>query len=91
VRLWAKGGGVMLGYTTAKEAKAHSCTHHGSYYGIPLWMGDIDSEAPLVFAKWAPLDHLITVFSYVEGLLFPIVHGPDAQPMFMFKVEGQIK
>lgn len=81
----------MLGYTTATEAKALGCTHYGSYYGIPLWMGAIDSDAPLAFAKWAPLDYLIQPFSIIEGLLFPLVHGPDAQPMFMFKVKGEIK
>lgn len=81
----------MLGYMTEREAANHGLTHHGSYYGIPLWMGDIDSEAPLMFAKWAPLDFMIEVFSLVEGLLFPLVHGPDAQPMFMFRVKGEIK
>ena len=82
---------MTLGYTPAAEAKALGCTHHGSYYGIPTWMGDIDSEAPLVFAKWAPLDYLILLASIIEGLLFPLVHGPDAQPMFMFKVKGLIE
>lgn len=81
----------MLGYTTALEAKALGCTHYGSYYGIPIWLGDIDGEAPLAFAKWAPLDYLILPFSVIEGLLFPLVHGPDAPPMFMFKVKGEIK
>lgn len=81
----------MLGYTTALEAIALGCTHHGSYYGIPIWLGDIDGEAPLAFAKWAPLDLLIPVFSCIEGLLFPLVHGADAQPMFMFKVKGEIE
>lgn len=81
----------MIGYTTAKMAKGLGCTHHGSYYGIPIWMGDIDSEAPLVFAKWAPLDLLMLAFSWIEGLLFPLVHGPEAQPMFMFKVGSEIE
>lgn len=81
----------MLGYTTAIEAKRIGCSHYGSYYGIPIWMGDIDSQAPLAFAKWAPLDYLIPVFSVIEGFLFPLVHGPDAHPMFMFKVLGEIE
>lgn len=83
----------MLGYTTTNVAKQMGCTHYGSYYGIPIWMGDIDREAPLVFAKWAPLDYLIPAFSIIEGLLFPLVHGPHEQPMFMFmfKVKGEIQ
>ncbi|NNN24367.1 hypothetical protein [Pseudomonas nitroreducens] len=82
---------VLLGYTTAHEAKALGCTHHGSYYGIPIWMGDVDSEAPLAFAKWAPLDLLIPVAACIEGLLFPLVHGTDAEPAFMFKVKEPIE
>lgn len=81
----------MIGYTTQAEAIAAGCTHHGSYYGIPLWMGDIDSEAPLVFAKWAPLDCLIGVFAMVEYLLAPLVYGPGADPGFRFKLLGEIK
>lgn len=80
----------MLGYMTEKEALKAGMTHHGSYYGIPLWMGEIDSDAPFVFAKWAPLDLLIGLFSMIEGLIFPLVHGPDAEPMFMFKLKGKI-
>ncbi|WP_417786744.1 hypothetical protein [Stutzerimonas xanthomarina] len=75
----------MLGYMKAAQAKDYGLSHHGSYYGIPLWMGDIDSEAPLVFAKWAPLDFIIPIFSMIEGLLWPIIHG-DSEPMFMFRV-----
>lgn len=81
----------MLGYTTKREAIQCGCTHYGSYYGIPIWMGDVDSEAPLVFAKWAPLDFLIFPFSIIEGLLHPLVHGRDSEPMFMFKVLGEIE
>jgi hypothetical protein len=81
----------MLGYMTEREASQVGVTHHGSYYGIPLWMGDVDSEAPLVFAKWAPLDILIGLASVVEGLLFPLIHGADAEPVFMFKLKGKIR
>jgi len=81
----------MLGYTTKSEAIEAGCTHYGSYYGIPVWMGEVDSEAPLVFAKWAPLDLLILPVSIVEGLLFLLVHGREAEPVFMFKLLGKIE
>jgi hypothetical protein len=29
---------ALLGYMTAAEAKGHGFTHHGSYYGMPLWL-----------------------------------------------------
>lgn len=81
----------MIGYTSAKMAKALGCTHHGSYYGIPIWLGDLDSEAPLAFAKWEPLELLIELASYIEALLFPIAHGPEARPMFRLKVKDEIE
>lgn len=80
----------MLGYTTKQEAANLGCTHHGSYFGIPTWMGDIDSEAPLVFAKWAPLEWAIEAASYIQMALWPLIHGSDSEPMFMFKVKGII-
>lgn len=81
----------MLGYMTAAKAKAAGFTHHASYYGIPVWMGDVDSEGPVVAAKWAPLDYLMELFCCVEGLLFQIVHGADAEPCFMFKLGKEIE
>lgn len=81
----------MLGYMTATAAKAAGYTNHGSYYGIPTWMGDIDTGCPLVAAKWAPLDFLMMAASVIEGLLFPLVHGADAEPVFALKVGQGIK
>lgn len=34
----------MLGWMTEKQAKQNGFTHHGSYYGIPLWMSDDDQQ-----------------------------------------------
>lgn len=81
----------MIGYLTAARAKAEGFTHHASYYGIPCWIGDPDSDGPLVAAKWAPLEPAMSLFHVIEGLLWPLVHGPDAPPMFMFKVKGKIQ
>lgn len=78
----------ILGYTTASEAKSIGCTHHASYYGIPLWMGDVDSDAPLAFAKWLPLDYLMPVFSYIEGICNCLLGN---EPTFMFKIGREIE
>ena len=45
----------MLGYMTERQAKANSFTHHGSYYGIPVWIGDPHGEFR-VATKWAPFE-----------------------------------
>lgn len=80
-----------LGIMTKAEAKALGFTHHGSYYGIPLWMGDVHSEGPSVAVMWAPLDFVMDLFMHIEGFMFPLIHGADAEPMFMFKVAGELK
>jgi len=80
-----------LGIITAAEAKAQGFTHHGSYYGIPLWMGDVESDGPSVAVKWVALDYVMDLFMVIEGFMFPLVHGADAEPMFMFKIAGELK
>lgn len=79
----------MLGYLTAKQAKKEGFTHHGSYYGIPVWMSD-DPEAPMICTKWAPLELAMTIGHYIEGLLWPLLH-PDEEPLFMLKMGAPIE
>lgn len=75
----------MLGYMTKKDAISHGFTNHGSYYGVPLWMSD-DADCPMVAAKWAPMELVITLFHYIEGLAFYLNYGEEAEPCFMFKM-----
>lgn len=79
----------MLGYVTEKTALACGMTHHGSYYGIPLWI-DLNDPEFCICAKWVPLDYLIPVFSYFESTIRPFVF-PDDPPVFQFKVGAEIK
>lgn len=78
----------MLGYMTEKEAKEYGFTHHGSYYGIPLWMGDFESEAPMIATKWSPLEHVMTIFHFIEGACHAIL---GTEPSFMFVVKDEIE
>ncbi|EKF6774375.1 hypothetical protein OZ393_005338 [Pseudomonas aeruginosa] len=77
----------MLGFTTKAEAQKIGASHHGSYYGIPMWMGDVDSDCPLVFTKWAPFEFVVDLFSYIEGLVNSML---GQEPTFMFKVGRRI-
>lgn len=81
----------LLGFITKAQAKSEGYSHHASYYGIPLWMGDIESDGPIVCVKWRPLDCVMDLFMYIEAFLFPLVHGADTEPMFMFKIHGELK
>jgi len=75
----------MLGYMTKKTALGHGFTHHGSYYGIPIWIGNFDSECPVVSAKAVWLDPVMDLFSYVESVVRSVAY-PDREPSFCFRV-----
>lgn len=76
----------MLGYMTAREAKRQGFTHHGKYYGIPVWIGDPHGHC-MVATKWAPLEPLMTLWHHVEGLIH-FMRGTE--PSFMFLVGREI-
>ena len=75
----------MMGYMTAKEAKARGFTNHGKYFGLPIWIGDVASDAPIVAAKFAPLEFLLDAWPYINGFLQGLFF-PDDEPMFRFLV-----
>lgn len=79
----------MLGYMTQDEALSHGLTHHGRYYGIPIWIGDPYGEFRIA-VKWVPLDPLLTLFTYIEAALNQIWY-PDREGTFMFFVGKEIK
>jgi hypothetical protein len=74
----------MLGYMTAKEALASGFTHHGKYFGIPVWVGN-PGEEMLVAAKWAPMEYLMTAFHHIEGFMRSVLF-PEDEPMFQFLI-----
>lgn len=75
-------------YLSAKEAAEYGFTHHASYYGIPCWWGGPD-ECPMICAKWAPLEYVMTLFHSIEGLCHFLMGNED--PTFMFKVGKAIE
>jgi len=79
----------MLGYMTKSEAVKAGMTHHGSYYGIPVW---IAPERPdcLCCAKWRPFDYLMILFHYIEGFMRSVLF-PDDYPMFQFTIKKPIE
>lgn len=79
----------ILGYMTATEARAEGFTHHGSYYGIPLWIGQVDGEAPLVATKHIAMEPVMSLFHILEGLVRAVC-WPDEEPGFLFKVGKEI-
>lgn len=78
----------FFGYMTEREAKGHGFTHHGKYFGIPIWISP-SGEAPMVATKWAPMEHVMTLFHVVEGLVAALFY-PDVEPCFQFAVGEKI-
>lgn len=78
----------MFGYMTAKQAKAEGFTHHGSYLGIPIWIGDID-RIPIVATKWEPMELTMTVFQHIDQTLRRIF-WPHAEAGFLFQIHKPI-
>lgn len=81
---------TVLGYVTKAEAKRLGMTHHGRYFFIPVWMADVESDAPQVLEKFLPLGRCMEAIHVVEGLLHSLF-WPDAEPVFQFHVLGEIK
>lgn len=76
----------LFGYTTEKEAAEEGFTHHGSYYGIPLWMTEPkhDLDAPMVETKFTWMEPLMDVAHFIEGFL-SYVSGREHLFMFLLK------
>lgn len=81
----------LPGYMTAEEALAQGFTHHGKYFGIPVWIGHPEDTAGgmLVATKWAPMEYAMSVAHVVEGLLRGMFY-PDEEPSFQFLVGARI-
>lgn len=79
----------MLGFMAEKTALASGYTHHGRMFGIPVWLGDLDTECPSVAGKHIVLDALLAVADVLFGLFvfvtqmddpaYPILVGPHIQ------------
>lgn len=76
------------GYITEKEASAEGFTHHGRYFGIPVWIAP-DNQDFTVAAKWAPLEYVMTAVLHLERFVRPIIF-PDDEPCFQFSVLKEI-
>lgn len=75
------------GHMTADEALKRGFTHHGKYYGIPVWLAPDDPDFPVV-TKWAPLEGVMTAIGFFE-CIFRLIFGDEE--LFQFLVTGKIE
>lgn len=77
----------MLGYMSESEAKGHGFTHHGKYFGIPVWIGDPYGDC-MVATKVSWLEPVMSLAHVIEGLCHAM---RGTEPNFMFLVGREIK
>jgi hypothetical protein len=73
-----------IGYIAPAQALAKGFTHHGKYYGIPIWIAPENPDCPVV-CKWAPMELLFSAAMFIEQTLRPMMF-PDEEPVFQFGV-----
>lgn len=80
----------MLGYIGARKAVSLGFTHHGKYFGIPVWLSEDGEGGLMVSPKWAPMEYVMICFHYVEGVMASLLY-PDDEPVFRFMVGREIE
>jgi hypothetical protein len=78
----------LVGYIPAAQALAQGFTHHGKYFGLPIWL--TAEEGPAIACKWAPLEHLLPVVMWIEGTLRELFF-PEREPAFQILQGPAIK
>lgn len=73
----------MLGYMTKAEARRHGFTHHGKYYGLPLYIAP--EKGFMVATKISWLEPVMTVFHHIEATVRATAF-PDREPTFVFQL-----
>lgn len=82
---------MMLGYTNAEKAQSMGFSHHASFYGIPIWIGELHTDQPIVMVKWSPMNLLMDLFELIEIISFGLVPRHDQEEDFMFTVGEPIE
>ncbi|UKH19899.1 hypothetical protein [Actinobacillus pleuropneumoniae] len=80
----------FLEYKTKKQLLAEGFTHYATLWGIPIYIGDIDSDAPITMtANFIP-DWVLMLADWVVFTMHDLFNPHEDLP-FMFKIKGDIK
>lgn len=84
---------ALLKYYTKKELLSEGFTHYGKLFGIPVYIGEIDSFAPTIAtANFIPefiLDIAQSIYFNLESLMN--INNPAYEPCFRIRVKGKIE
>ncbi|UXN34715.1 hypothetical protein N8E86_00310 [Avibacterium paragallinarum] len=80
-------------YKSKKKLIEEGFTHYGRLWDIPVYVKDIDNEAPIIEAANFIPEWVLTVADqigfFIEELLN--IHNPEYVPMFKIRITGEIK
>ena len=78
----------LFGYTSKAQALEMGYTYRGSYWGIPIYLADLDTDEPDVYPVvemlWVFFYPLNVLESFMQHFIFKVEH------QFMFKIYGRI-
>lgn len=77
----------MFGYKTKKQLIAEGYTHYGSLWGIPCYIGDVESESPVISTANLIPQWFLDVADWIVFTMHNLVNinNPYAEPL-MFKI-----
>jgi len=79
----------LIGYRTKRWARENELTHTGLLFGLlPVYVGDLDTEAPLVVHRWAPTELLDDPLSWLWGLVWDTTQDEPLE--FGIRITGQL-
>ncbi|HEX4918049.1 MAG TPA: hypothetical protein VFV43_09155 [Limnobacter sp.] len=77
---------------TKDQALKEGFTHKGWFGLCPVYVGDINSEAPLLSARWDCVEWLMDLSEAVFSVTMPIHHWLTGnEPMWPIRITGIIK
>lgn len=76
-----------------KEQIKKDFTHYGLFYGlVPVYIGDPEGEARIAVRNWFPEILLDISDIFFDGVTWTVqLMDPMHEPLFFFKVTGEIK
>lgn len=68
-------------------------THKGFLFGVPVYIADLDSEAPQIGARWSCIEWVLDLMESLFGCYCFVMCSinPEFEPMYPIKVTGEIE
>ena len=77
---------------TKTEAIAEGFTHKGWFGLCPVYIGDINSEGPMLSARWDCIEWLMDLSEAIYSVVMPVHHWiTGEEPMVAIRITGLIE